>query len=148
MQRFLLLSLLAALQALPATAAETTAFVNVNVVPMAAEVVIEQQTVVVRNGTIAAVGPVDDVPIPEDAIVVDGTDRYLMPGLAEMHAHVPDADSPEIGPVSPPPARCARLGPLWHSDPWPPAPSPSASSPSRSSSWIRLRCCACGRACP
>ena len=97
MQRFLLLSLLAALQALPATAAETTAFVNVNVVPMAAEVVIEQQTVVVRNGTIAAVGPVDEVPIPEDAIVVDGTDRYLMPGLAEMHAHVPDADSPEIG---------------------------------------------------
>ena len=97
MQRFLLFALLAALQALPATAAETTAFVNVNVVPMAAEVVIEQQTVVVRNGTIAAVGPVDDVPIPEDAIVVDGTDRYLMPGLAEMHAHVPDADSPEIG---------------------------------------------------
>ena len=97
MQRFLLFALLAALQALPATAAETTAFVNVNVVPMAAEVVIEQQTVVVRNGTIAAVGPVDEVPIPEDAIVVDGTDRYLMPGLAEMHAHVPDADSPEIG---------------------------------------------------
>lgn len=97
MQRFLLLSLLAALQVLPATAAETTVFVNVNVVPMSAEVVLEQQTVVVRNGTIAAVGPVDDVPIPEHAIVVDGTDRYLMPGLAEMHAHVPDADSPEIG---------------------------------------------------
>jgi imidazolonepropionase-like amidohydrolase len=81
---------------MPAVAAETTAFINVNVVPMAAEVVIEQQTVVVRNGTIAAIGPVDEVPIPEDATVVDGTDRYLMPGLAEMHAHVPDADSPEL----------------------------------------------------
>ena len=80
----------------PSFAAESTAFINVNVVPMAAEVVIEQQTVVVRNGTIAAIGPVDDVPIPEDATVVDGTDRFLMPGLAEMHAHVPDADSPEI----------------------------------------------------
>ena len=80
----------------PSFAAESTAFINVNVVPMAAEVVVEQQTVVVRNGKIAAIGPVDAVPIPEDAIVVDGTDRYLMPGLAEMHAHVPDADSSEI----------------------------------------------------
>lgn len=79
-----------------AFAAGSTAFINVNVVPMASELVLEQQTVVVRNGTITAIGPVDDVPIPEDAAVVDGTDRYLMPGLAEMHAHVPDADSPDI----------------------------------------------------
>lgn len=98
MRRSLLLSLLmlASLAASPVPAADSTAFINVNVVPMAAEVVVEQQTVVVRNGTIAALGPVDEVPIPEDAIVVDGTDRYLMPGLGEMHAHVPDADSPDI----------------------------------------------------
>ena len=81
----------------PSMASESIAFINVNVVPMAAEIVVEQQTVVVRTGKIAAIGPVDGVPIPEDAIVVDGTDRYLMPGLAEMHAHVPDADSPEVG---------------------------------------------------
>ena len=85
-----------ALQALPVMAAETTAFINVNVVPMAAEVIVEQQTVVVRSGKIAAIGPVDEVPIPDHATVVDGTDRYLMPGLAEMHAHVPDADSPAV----------------------------------------------------
>jgi imidazolonepropionase-like amidohydrolase len=94
MQR--LTTLLLTLLVLPAMASETTAFINVNVIPMAADVVNRQQTVVVRNGTIAAIGPVDDVPIPEDATVVDGTDRYLMPGLAEMHAHVPDADSPDI----------------------------------------------------
>ena len=93
--RRLLLTLLA-LYALPAAGAEATAFVNVNVVPMTAEIVVEQQTVVVRNGTIAAIGPVDVVPIPEDALVIDGTDRYLMPGLAEMHAHVPAADSPAL----------------------------------------------------
>ena len=94
MRRFT--TLLLTLLVVPALAADTTAFINVNIVPMAADVVVEQQTVVVRNGTIAAIGPVDDVPIPEDAAVVDGTDRYLMPGLAEMHAHVPDADSPEL----------------------------------------------------
>jgi hypothetical protein len=95
MMRHSLLMLLA-LYALPVTAADSTAFVNVSVLPMAAEQVLEQQTVLVRNGSITAIGPVDDVPIPEDAEVVDGTDRYLMPGLAEMHAHVPDAQSPAL----------------------------------------------------
>ncbi len=77
-------------------AAETTAFVNVQVVPMDAEGHISQQTVVVDDGMIVAIGPVDEVPIPDGADVVDGTDRYLMPGLAEMHAHVPRSDSPNI----------------------------------------------------
>ena len=79
-----------------AALAETTAFVNVHVVPMASETVIEQQTVLVENGLIRAIGPVDEVPIPEAARLIDGTDRFLMPGLAEMHAHVPDADSPDL----------------------------------------------------
>lgn len=75
--------------------AASTAFVNVNVVPMNSEIVVSGQTVVVENGVIAAVGRVDDTPVPENAEIVDGTDRYLMPGLTEMHAHVPAADSRE-----------------------------------------------------
>lgn len=73
-----------------------TAFVNVNVVPMTSETVHQQQTVVVENGHIVAIGPVDEVPIPEAARVIDGTDRFLMPGLAEMHAHVPASDSSQL----------------------------------------------------
>ena len=80
----------------PLALAETTAFVNVQVVPMDEERVVSGQTVVVSDGRIVAVGSVDEVPIPEHARVVDGTDRYLMPGLAEMHAHVPDTDSSNI----------------------------------------------------
>jgi len=76
--------------------AEVTAFVNVNVVPMTSEKVVEQQTVIVESSHIVAIGPVDEVPIPEEAKVIEGTDRYLMPGLAEMHAHVPDSSSPNI----------------------------------------------------
>ncbi len=76
--------------------AEPIAFVNVQIVPMDAERRVDGQTVVVSDGRIAAIGSVDEVPIPKDALVVDGTDRFLMPGLAEMHAHVPNADSPNI----------------------------------------------------
>ncbi len=68
--------------------ADTTVFVNVNVVPMTSEAVLAQQTVVVVGGEIARIGHVDSIPVPKGATVVDGTDRFLMPGLAEMHAHV------------------------------------------------------------
>lgn len=76
------------------TASEaSTAFINVNVLPMTSETVVAGQTVIVRNGIIESIGAVDSTPVPEDAEVVDGTDRFLMPGLAEMHAHVPGAAS-------------------------------------------------------
>jgi len=76
-----------------ASIADTTAFVNVNVVPMSSNAVVAAQTVLVEDGVISAVGSVDDVRIPEGANAIDGTDRYLIPGLAEMHAHVPATDS-------------------------------------------------------
>ena len=90
------IALMVAILLTPIAIAEPLAFVNVNVVPMSSETVLKQQTVVVNDGVITVVGPVDDVPIPRDARVVDGTDRFLMPGLAEMHAHVPGAGSDNI----------------------------------------------------
>jgi imidazolonepropionase-like amidohydrolase len=76
--------------------AETTAIVNVYVVPMTSETVQAAQTVIVRDGLIVAIGNVDETPIPEGTTLVDGTDRYLMPGLAEMHAHVPGENSANL----------------------------------------------------
>lgn len=72
----------------------TIAFTNVTVLPMDREGVLENHTVVVVGETITEVGPADEVEVGEGATVVDGTGRYLMPGLAEMHAHVPPGDAP------------------------------------------------------
>jgi len=82
----------------PATGvqAAATAFLNVNVVTMTDDVVVAGQTVVVEDGLIRLFGPVDSTPLPPDCTVVDGTDRYLLPGLAEMHAHIPEAASPDL----------------------------------------------------
>jgi imidazolonepropionase-like amidohydrolase len=79
-----------------AASAASTAIINVNVVPMHTETVIPAQTVIVEDGLISVIGSVDEVPVPEGAEVVDGTDRYLMPGLAEMHAHVPGTASQNL----------------------------------------------------
>lgn len=94
MKRLLILA--TTILAVDAANAASTAFFNVNVIPMTEERVIPGQTVIVEDGVIALIGDVDDVPLPEDAVIVDGTDRYLMPGLAEMHAHVPDAASDDL----------------------------------------------------
>lgn len=70
------------------------AFVDVTVVPMDAERLLPNHTVVVRDGEIVAVGPAAEVAVPEDARVIDGAGRFLMPGLAEMHAHLPGEQAP------------------------------------------------------
>jgi len=80
----------------PASVADTIAFINVNVIPMSSETVQMGRTVIVENGVITLIGSVDEVRIPDEALAVDGTDRFLMPGLAEMHAHVPDIGSSEL----------------------------------------------------
>lgn len=76
--------------------AAPVAFVNVNVIPMTSEVVLEEQTVLVDDGRILRMGDVASLALPEDVVVVDGTDRFLMPGLSEMHGHVPDDSSASL----------------------------------------------------
>jgi imidazolonepropionase-like amidohydrolase len=56
--------------------------------------VLSGQTVLVRDGRITAVGPTASVRVPADAQRIDGRGKFLMPGLAEMHAHV-------LGPAQP-----------------------------------------------
>lgn len=79
-----------------AALAGTTAIINVNVVPMDVERIVAGQTVVITDGLITRIGPVDEVPVPKKSDVVDGTDRFLIPGLAEMHAHVPAVGSENL----------------------------------------------------
>ncbi len=76
-----------------ARSAEVVAFVGVNVVPMDAERVLADQTVVVRDGRIVALGARGSIVVPRGASRVDGRGRYLLPGLADLHAHVGSYDS-------------------------------------------------------
>jgi imidazolonepropionase-like amidohydrolase len=67
---------------------KSIAFVNVNVVPFDRERILEGQTVIVRDGRIAQLGPAGNVKVPADALRIDGRGKYLMPGLADMHVHL------------------------------------------------------------
>jgi imidazolonepropionase-like amidohydrolase len=71
----------------PGAPAGVTAFVGVNVIPMDTERVLPNQTVLVGGGWITALGPADKVRVPAGATQIDGKGKYLIPGLADMHAH-------------------------------------------------------------
>lgn len=53
----------------------------------------EAGDVLTEGDRIVAVGVVDSA-AAEGAIVVDGTGRFLIPGLAEMHGHIPSMSGP------------------------------------------------------
>jgi imidazolonepropionase-like amidohydrolase len=79
----------------PAAGRGAVAFVDVNVVPMDRNRVLEKQTVIVRDGKIAEMGPSARVQVPDGATRIEASGKYLMPGLAEMHAHLPGPQSSE-----------------------------------------------------
>jgi len=69
------------------------AFEGVSVIPMDRERVLSDQTVVVTGGRISAMGAVGQVTVPAGATRVDGRGQFLIPALAEMHAHIPSGQA-------------------------------------------------------
>ena len=67
----------------------TTAFIGVNVIPMTRDSVLLNHTVIVSAGRITSVGPVRSTAVPRGARRIDGRNRWLIPGLADAHVHLP-----------------------------------------------------------
>lgn len=96
--------LLAACASVPAPRSEApssnlVAFVHVSVVPMDSERVLRDQTVIVDGGRIAAVGPARSVNVPDGALRIDATGRYLLPAFCDMHVHL---EAEGFNPMLPP----------------------------------------------
>ena len=68
-------------------------FTHVDILPMNKEKLIRDQTVVIRNGRIQSIRPSSNKKIT--GTVIDGKGKFLMPGLAEMHAHIPPVNDIE-----------------------------------------------------
>lgn len=82
----------------------TFAITNATVVTMRGDSVLRDATLLVRDGRVAAVGSAARVSVPSSAVRVDGRGKWVIPGLADMHAHlyadewVPDSVAPhELG---------------------------------------------------
>ena len=67
------------------------AVVGATVVHDPALPVLEDATVLVRNGAVVALGPSDRITVPSSAEVVRGEGLWMIPGLWDMHVHLTDA---------------------------------------------------------
>lgn len=90
MQRFVLTRLCGTLLVLASAtgaSAETRAFINARIIPIAGAP-IEKGTLVVTDGKIVAVGASGAVKVPGGATTVDLAGKTVMPGLVDSHSHI------------------------------------------------------------
>lgn len=66
----------------------TLAFANVTVIDVTSGLSKSGMTVIVTDERIAAVGKSEKVRVPRRAQIIDGTGKFLIPGLWDMHVHV------------------------------------------------------------
>lgn len=67
---------------------EATAFDHVNLITMENGDVLSDQTVLISNFKIEAIGKSGTVTIPDNYYRIEAKGAYLMPGLADMHTHI------------------------------------------------------------
>ncbi|GAB4189624.1 MAG: hypothetical protein Tsb002_16820 [Wenzhouxiangellaceae bacterium] len=81
-----------------APADEVIVIQQVNLLPMTAgNGLLSGQSVVIAEGLIQQVGPSDQVAIPDGAVVIDGRQRYLMPGIIDTHTHLGTSPTELLG---------------------------------------------------
>lgn len=78
----------------PLASQPTIAFTHATVIPMDRERSLGDHTVIVRGDRIVEVGPSARVRVPSGATEISAHGKFLIPGLAEMHAHIPGANAP------------------------------------------------------
>jgi len=70
------------------------AFTHVTVIDATGAAPKADFTVIVEGPRIVAIGPSASTSIPHNAKVIDGSGRFLIPGLADMHIHLTGAGEP------------------------------------------------------
>ncbi len=69
-----------------------TLFTHVNVISMKTEGLLQDQTVIVQGSKIVRIGASKDINTPLGSTTIDGTGKYLIPGLADLHVHLFSSD--------------------------------------------------------
>jgi imidazolonepropionase-like amidohydrolase len=78
---------------IPAGVETPIVFENVNVIPMDSDRTLEGQSVVIEAGRISETGQSGEVNVPADAYIIDGSGKYLIPGLSDMIVHTDGSEN-------------------------------------------------------
>lgn len=63
-----------------------TVITNVNVLSMESERILNSYTIMIKGNKIFKISP--NINIPKEATIIDGTGKYVIPGLIDMHVHI------------------------------------------------------------
>ena len=79
-----------------ATSSDTLAITHVTIINLDGQPPKSEITVLIRGGKISTIGKTGQSEIPENATRFDGTGKFLIPGLWDMHVHIltPERDFP------------------------------------------------------
>ena len=77
-----------------ADSVQTTAIVGGTLVDIYGKSSVKNAVILVENDRITAIGTTDDVEIPEGARQIDAQGKWLIPGLMNMHVHLPVSHIP------------------------------------------------------
>src|SRR5262245_18175537 len=77
------------------TSSAFLAIAHVTVIDMTGSPPAPDRTVLIAKEKIIAVGPSESVAIPRGTRIVDGTGKFLIPGLADIHVHLTGAGEPD-----------------------------------------------------
>lgn len=70
-----------------AAGADTVFIHNVAVIPMTSDEVLANRDVLIRDGRFVSISPTGQSQTPKGAQVIEGSGKFLIPGLADMHVH-------------------------------------------------------------
>ncbi|WP_337589529.1 hypothetical protein [Kribbella capetownensis] len=76
--------------------ADTVAITGGYVVPVDGDP-IDEGTILIRDGKLAAIGPMADIPVPPHTATVDATGCWVLPGFVEAHTHLGIGEEGEAG---------------------------------------------------
>ena len=68
---------------------------NVNLITMTTDRLIINQSLLIRNGKINQIGDFSKLSKNNQTTIINGKGKYVMPGLADMHVHLPEEDKIE-----------------------------------------------------
>ena len=63
---------------------------NINIIPITKDTILLNKSVAISNGKITAITDFKKIKINSSTTIIDGTGKYLLPGLTEMHIHLPN----------------------------------------------------------
>ncbi len=71
----------------------TLAITNVQIIPVSQPGLLQDQTLLINGRHIVKIAPASEVTLPAGIRTLDGRGRYLIPGLVDMHEHLPRGDA-------------------------------------------------------